>query len=956
MLKSVLVLKNIIIFGYCFKMKRFLCGLVFLLGFVVGYAQQNQIFIQAKITENNPNVKVSQEIDFSNSTDRPLNQIKLLNWIAAYQSRNTALLGRKLEDRKSDLYFAKPHELGSLENLEIRIGDQLFDKSHSSEQNIFLPLEKSLQPGEVLKITLNYTLRIPSAKFTDYGIEGNRFYLKYFFIVPDHPENTGNREFLDIDENESPGNNWTVILDVPANWNVKSNLKELQPNYFQGILNNDPEFMISEKRFDQIYASVDGKVTLIDFGYSLTSEEKQHLEFYLPLQLSFIKNKIGSLPDKVFITEKFKKDQNFTGLEDLKFWKLRYPLFPQRIRTDLNYFSAISKNIIQQSVIFDKNEDHWLINGLKTYLEIQYLDRYYRDEKLLGALPENLKLFGLKPLKIFHASELKLSERYGLAYQYIMNQNLDQRIAEPFYQLSNFNGSAISHFEMGSLFSFLAEKMGNEKFDDFITDYLKQNAHNKVDQKDFLDRLTLATGYSSEFLEQFLQRKNRVNFDLKKFKKIGDEFQVKISKNTDQQIPFKLETISKEGEKSEFWFDTDHSRKAIIYNIPQANAEKIVVNSEYIFPENNFRDNYLYTKGIYANAKKVKLKLFKDIPNPEFNEIYLNPRLSFNAYDNILLGLNFRNTSLFEQKFNYTFTPYFSSGTGTMTGSGGISYSFQPAESFYRSLDFGITGSYFHYDFDLSYRKLTLFGNLSFSKNPRSDIGRSLGISYNFFDRDLNPKKMDQDEYSRYNLWSVGYAYSDRRMIHEKYFSGNFLFMEDFQRISAEAFYRWEFQQNKKISFRLFGGLFLNNHTRNNLFDYGISKVSNFAFSYGLLGQSATSGIFSQQLIIADGGFKSYFGQTANQWITAVNVDGHLWKMFNLYADAGLYKNHHFNPKFIWDSGVKLKVVPDFLEVYFPVQSSLGFEPSFKDYGTRIRFTLTVNFSALTNYFRRGWF
>lgn len=949
-------LKNIVIFGNWFKMKRFLCGFVLFFCFAVGFAQQNRIFIQAKITENNPRIAVSQEIDFTNSTDQPLNQIKLLNWIAAYQSRNTALLGRKLEDRKSELYFAKPNELGGLENLQIKVENQSIDQVSSTEENIFLPLNKSLQPGEVLKITLNYTLKIPSSKFTAYGTDGNGFYLKYFFIVPDRPETVVKREFLDIDENQSPGNEWTVLLDIPANWYAKSNLKEIQTNYFQGVLNNDPEFLISEKRFDQIDANIDEKVTSVEFGYPLSTEEKQHLEFYLPLQLSFIKSKIGTLPEKIFISDKFKKEQNFTGLEDVKFWKFRYPLFPERMRTDLNYFSALSKNIIQQSVIFDKNDDHWLINGLKTYLEIQYLERYYRDEKLLGALPDNLKLFGLKPLKIFHASELKISERYGLAYQYIRSQNLDQRISEPFYQLSNFNASAISHFEMGSLFSFLAEKMGNEKFDDFIVDYLKQNHLKKVDRKDFLDRFTLATGYSSEFLEQFIERKNRVNFDLKKFKKNGDEFQVKISKNTNQAIPFKLETINRKGEKSEFWFDTDQSQKAITYNIPQANAEKIVVNSEYIFPENNFRDNYLYTRGIYTNAKKVKLKLFKDIPNPEFNEIYLNPRLSFNAYDNVLVGLNFRNTSFFEQKFNYTFTPYFSSGTGTMTGSGGISYSFQPAESFYRSLDFGIAGSYFHYDFDLSYRKLTAFGNLSFSKNPRSDIGRSLGISYNFFDKDLDPKKNDPNDYSRYNLWSVGYAYSDRRMIHEKYFSGNFLFMEDFQRISAEAFYRWEFQKSKKISFRFFGGLFLNNHTRNNLFDYGISRVSNFAFSYGLLGQSATSGIFSQQLIIADGGFKSYLGQTTNQWITAVNVDSHLWKMFNLYADAGMYKNHQFSPKFIWDSGVKLKVVPDFLEVYFPIQSSLGFEPSFKDYGTRIRFTLTLNFSAITNYFRRGWF
>ena len=215
---------------------------------------------------------------------------------------------------------------------------------------------------------------------------------------------------------------------------------------------------------------------------------------------------------------------------------------------------------------------------------------------------------------------------------------------------------------------------------------------------------------------------------------------------------------------------------------------------------------------------------------------------------------------------------------------------------------------------------------------------------------------MEETEYAKYNLWNLGYGYADRSIIHEKSFSTNLQWMEDFQKISAEAFYRWEYAQDKKVSFRFFGGYFITNKTKNNLFDYGISRVSNYAFSYGLLGQSATSGLFSQQFILAEGGFKSHVGKSVNQWITAVNIDSHGWKWFNVYADAGVYKNRLMNPQFIWDSGVKVKVIPDFLEVYFPIQSSLGFEPSFKDYGSRNRFTLILNFNAITNYFRRGWF
>jgi hypothetical protein len=71
--------------------------------------------------------------------------------------------------------------------------------------------------------------------------------------------------------------------------------------------------------------------------------------------------------------------------------------------------------------------------------------------------------------------------------------------------------------------------------------------------------------------------------------------------------------------------------------------------------------------------RKIKLKLIKDIPNPEFNEIYINPRVRFsNTYDKFLIGFNFKNQSFFDQKFLYSITPTYSTGTGKLTGSGAL--------------------------------------------------------------------------------------------------------------------------------------------------------------------------------------------------------------------------------------------------------------------------------------------
>lgn len=900
---------------------------------------------------------VSEELVYHNHSGKDLQTVKLLNWVSAYNRRGTSLVYRKLEDRNTNLHFAEPHELGKLISLQIKNADQEIPVHEISDENLVLPLKEALAPGEKIKLQLHYQIQLPDRKFTGYGTSDTQVALKYFFIVPDHfdPDNISPRKYVDIEESVNFNTFWTVNFDLPVNYFIESNLQQTQMNSFKGYLDSDPEFLISQNEYPSIKVSTDGMNTEIKFGYNLKPEEKQNLEFYLPLQLKFIKEKTGLVPERLFISEKFRSKEDFFGNNDISFWKFRFKLFTDAEKADLDYFGIITKKILDESIITDKQDNHWFKNGLKSYLEIQYLKKFYPDTKLLGALPES-KIFGIKPLKLFHASNVKLTERYGLAYQYIMSQNLDQKIDEKYAVLSNFNDMAISHFETGTLFSYAADKMGYENFDYLVQDFISKNTGKQIDPRDFLKELA-EKDKRNTYLQDFIQHKNRVNFKLKRFKKEGDSLNVKISKNTPDEIPVKLQTETRDGVKKEYWIDTAGEDKTKTVSIPALDVYKITLNDDYIFPEANYRDNFLYAKGLFSNMRKIKLKLIKDIPNPEFNEIYVNPRIRFsNTYDKFLIGFNFKNQSLFDQKFLYSVTPTYSTGTGKLVGSGAVAYSFLPAESMIRSLTFGVSGSQFHYDYDLAYKKASIYSNISFRKNPRSTVSRGVSISYNYFERDLNAEMILKNDYDRYNLWSLGYGYSDNQSIHEKSLSVNTQLMKDFNKVTAEGFYRWEFAPRQKLSVRLFAGYFIKNNTRNNTFNYGISRVSDYSFSYNLLGQSATGGILSQQYVLADGGFKSLIPGTVNKWITSVNVDTSVWKIFHIYADAGVYQNSNRPTQFIWDSGVKVRVIPDFLEIYFPVQSSLGFEPGFKDYARRIRYTLILNLSSIINAARRGWY
>ena len=935
-------------------MKRLLLCLILLFSNFWAKAQQDSILLKVKLNDDQRTIAVQQTLIYHNPHKKPIRQIKLLNWVTAYQNRQTALLKRKVEDRKKELYFAKENQLGKLESLEYSFGNVSAEILGTNHENLLIPLSEPLEYGQEIKINLRYQIRLPDARFTAYGSDANHILLKYFFLVPETFENDNQDPsfYRDIEETANAGSYWKVDFDLTQNWKCYSNLNQTSDSEFEGLSVNDPEFLLSREIYPHFSAEIDGQKIEVQLGFQISEFQRQTLNFILPTQLKFIKSRIGNLPNKLFITQKFFNKEEFIGIDDIKWWKFKFQLFTDYEKTDLDYFSILSKKVMDDYFITDKSNDHWLKNGIKSYLEIQYLNNFYPNHKLLGNLPDNAKILGMKPLKLFHASDLKLTERYGLAYHYIYTQNLDQKITTPYGALSNFNTTAISQFEMGSLLNYISEYQGSQSFDFFLKEYLMANYEKKTTGTAFLNRLENFTQGKSAFLTPMINEKHRINFNLRYIREKESSYQARITHKNASEIPLKIETINKSGERKTYWRD----KIADTVSVAKDDVDKVVINDDYIFPETNFRDNYIYTKGLFANTKKLKLKLVKDIQNPEFNEIFLTPRLTFNAYDKVLLGLNFKNQGIFDQKFDYSVTPYYSTGTGKLTGSGALGYSILPPDSFFRSWNFAVSGSYFHYDKDLAYKKFGAATSFIFNKNPRSAIGRSLYFSYNYFERELTPQMVFNQEYAKYNLWNLGYSYSDNRLIHEKYIGTNIQWMEDFRKISAEAFYRWEYAKDKKISFRWFAGYFLKNDTKNSLFNYGISRVSNYSFSYGLLGQSATSGILSQQFILAEGGFKSFFNTSVNQFITSVNIDSHVWKWFNLYADAGFYKNKNRSAEFIWDSGVKVKVIPDFLEIYFPVASSLGFEPSFKNYGYRIRYTLVLNLGALVNNLRRGVF
>lgn len=252
------------------------------LGVVDVSAQKDSISIEARLSSDEKTLTVNQELVYYNHSEKDLNTVKLLNWISAYHKRGTSLAYRKLEDRNTDLHFAKDEQLGKLLSLQIKSSGQEIPVQNLSDENLFLPLQQTLKPGEKIKLQLQYQMQLPDKKFTGYGISDNSIALKYFFIVPDHfdPDNISSKKYHDIEESVNFNTFWNISLTSDTKYYIQSNISRSSNGNFTDDLDTDPEFILSKKEFPVIKVNSEDLNTEIKFGYPLNPQEKENLEFF----------------------------------------------------------------------------------------------------------------------------------------------------------------------------------------------------------------------------------------------------------------------------------------------------------------------------------------------------------------------------------------------------------------------------------------------------------------------------------------------------------------------------------------------------------------------------------------------------------------------------------------------------------------------------------------------------
>ncbi len=914
---------------------------------------QHRVSLEVELDTLNTELIITQQMQLINDSNHNLNSFYFLDWANSFSDKTSPLGQRFAENFEANFHFEREQERGRTTIDSWKISDEAANYQRSEVDQIQLKLPKALKPGDSIETRLIYRVKIPKDKFTRFGRDNSgNIHLKYWWIAPaDLQEQWVVYSHKNLDDFQMANTNIELIVNYPSNLVFQTDLMPQKTEVYQNIVKahftgtrhdiiplywtHEPEF----KTYQTEHLTI-----LTDFD--LKKDTTNITQFQLNRIDQFLSHELGDLREEILLIGKRQYKRNpFYGLNQLPDFINPYPAgFDQ----ELAFLKIIIDHYLKRELATNLRNEYWIRSGLLIHLMQEYVNRFYPNEKLLGS-------FSRWPvIRWSRLSKLEFNSQYKLIYLNGARNNVHQSLATPKDELINFNANISNEYLAGVHINLLKQYLGIKIFKNRIR-AIFQESKKPLSAERYARILSGPKDDLSWYFDDLIQERTSNDFKIKQIDKQGDSLKVTVLNKGLAKSPVTISSFIGGDLSGKYW--TPPFKNKITVTIPHSSSERLVVNENNEVPEINVRNNY---KGIdQAYRKPIQLRLIQDIEDPNYRQIFILPAASYNLYDGLSLGLRWYNRTILPKPLHFNLEPQYALNSQSPVGRGSVIYNRWNETSNLFLQRFGIAGNYFSYDQGLFYRRLSPYTIFAFrdNSNLRKNKRQYLTLRSVHVTRDKALAQVDREP--NYSVYNLQFNYSDNNLINFYSAAFNAQLSSAFSKVSAQFEYRKLFLNNRQINLRFYAGLFLRNDTPDddNYFSFALDRPTDYLFDYNYYGRSENSGIYSQQLIIAEGGFKSQLQPAfANQWITTVNSSINLWRWIFIYGDLGLVKNKGDRASVVYDSGIRTSFVTDYFELYFPLWSNLGYEPNLGNYAERIRFIATLDLETLSRLFTRKWY
>lgn len=870
---------------------HFLSGLLGpLLAFGQTYFQQQVDYvINVRLDDRAHVLHADESFMYTNNSVTTLDTIWIHLWPNAYRDRTTALCEQLDSHGDLDLHFATEEERGWIDSLDFKADDVTATWGYHAEHAdiAWIKLNTPLAPGQRVRISTPFRVKIPDGKFSRLGHTGQAYYITQWYPKPAVFDAQGwhAMPYLTQGEFYSEFGSFDVSITLPANYVVGATgvLQNERENAWMDSLSTTPykvdqylEDIASISRYKTIPSSPHTKTLRFtqdrvhDFAwFSNKRFIVRKSEVALPKSGRTVKTWALFTPKNAKLWEDAVSYVN----ESVRFYSdwvgdypydactavdgtisagggMEYPMIT--IIGDMGDKQSLD-NVIAHEVghnwfygILGSNErDHaWMDEGMNSFVELLYMRKRY--------LGTGLTIGGLEFLSGL-VGEVHDGHRQQNEWMYRLNarRNLDQPLNLTSADYTSTNYGCMVYAKSALVFDHLMAYIGDDTMKRCLNAYYDEWRFKHPQPGDvrkvFENQSTRDLGWA---FRESIQENVKVDF---RADHIHGEVLTARTTRTATHYPFSVTGYSNSDSLGTIWVNGTlgqmYGRMEKDYHdpygrriwkttdtLPWPNVNRIRIDAGNRTLDIDRRNNGVRSHGLFRRWAPLQ---FKWLLGPEQNDkrtIYYTPLPAWNGNDGWQLGLAAYNTTFPSQRTEWVIAPMYGLASERWGGAARVEHHFHRMRSrLFQNITLGVSGrsaSEFRDHEDVAwYDKVSPYVHLDLKRDPLTRPWQHRitwrGVYLNNARRyRINENYVASSPYEDYYM-ELQYRAEDKSKLHRSLILPTVTHNTDFLRASLELRQAFALNDhNDEIRFRAYVGSFLwkrNDRLYNGLHAWGLS-------------------------------------------------------------------------------------------------------------------------------------
>ncbi len=969
----------------------FICLIIFTI-FLKASAQeyfQQEVNYQINVTLDDKLHELSafETIEYINNSPDTLQSLYFHLWPNGYSNNQTELAKQLFSIKGKQKLFDDPELRGYLDSLNFEVDGLPVQWSVLPWQPDIcqIILNKTLLPGDSIRITTPFHVKIPKGVTSRLGHIGESYQISQWYPKPAVYDLSGWHQMSNQDQGEfySEFGNFDVSITLPSNYIVGAtgNLQNTEEAKMLDQLATDTTWtanLDSEKdsfplssaqmktlRYtenqihdfawfaDKRFHVLKGKVKLPESGREVTT-----WVMFTNQQAKLWKDAIPYVNNSIWHFSKWNGDypyHNFTavqsalstgdgmeypGITVIGLAKDAYGL-DEVIAHEIGhswYFSALGSN---------ERRFPYLDEGITSANEVRYMQEIYPDKKLWETNVRNLKL-----AKYFHIDQMPVKQMRELEWLSQARDNLEQSINLHSDDYNTLNYSLMLYNKAGTGFNYLRAYLGDSIYDSAMHEYYRKWKF-KHPQPDDLRLIFESTSGKNLnwFFGDFMGTTKRMDYKVVRF----ENQKLLVKNNGELTSPLVISGMIGDSICFEKWIDGFEGQQWI--DISPGTYSELKIDPRHVTPEIFRLNNNIRTTGILPKADPINTQLYFSLEDPEKRHLMYFPALNWTRENGFMIGAAIHNGFLTPKPFEFFVMPFWSFHNSDLAGFGRISYNITPYDKLIRKAKISLEGTQFGAPGNQNYHKIKAGLDLYFRSSQKNNSLTQKAYG-NFIAASNLFQIMHQEKATRSNYLQFGYQLEKPGTINPFNLLVCSKSGQSFLKTSVEFNYRLSYYGKKKgLDIRLFAGTMLKSDPTVPFYSLsasGRSGPEQYLYEGTFPDRFSTfpNTFWSRQMSFSEGGLVSPVnGQLGySRWLVSLSLTSNLpgkTQRIPIKPFVNLLLNDHdtgngHNSPFFYEAGLKAGLW-NFFEIYVPLVVSGNIESISGSFRDRIRLVFNLD-------------